>query len=119
MRVTAIHLSENTLIPDPICPPLWDICSPRHPVTVAVVHLTWPGVHCSYSLLKQPQPTSDQRPFWGTITEYNSGGSAADVCTFKSDTGPQDSYVKLFYTTENATVCSTASLRNITMITVP
>lgn len=47
----------------PSAHPLWDFSSPGNPVTLAVVHLTRPPVHCPYSQLKLPQLTSDQGPF--------------------------------------------------------
>ncbi len=72
MRVTAIHLYQNTLIPDPICPtPFWDIFSPGDLVTLAVIQLTRPPVHCPYGRLKLQPLTSDHRPLWGTVIHYN------------------------------------------------
>lgn len=59
----------------PSAHPLWDISSPGDPVTLTVFQLTGPPVHCPQGQLKLPPFTSDQRPFWATVIQYNTWGA--------------------------------------------
>lgn len=72
MRVTAIHLSENTLIQEPICPaPLGHSSPPGEPLTLTVVPPTGPPVLIPCSRIKRQVFTSAQRPFWGAGIQSN------------------------------------------------
>lgn len=67
----------------PSAHPLWDLSGPGDPVTLTVFQLTGPPVQLPQGQLKLPPFTSDQRPFWATVIEYNTlKGFAADVCSF-------------------------------------
>lgn len=99
MRVTAIHLSESTLIQDPICPPPLGHFSPSpslpippppppppsgEPLTLAVALLTGPPVLTPCRRVKRRLLTSTQRPFRATGVQENPPGTRgpAAVCRF-------------------------------------
>lgn len=83
MRVTAIHLSENTLIPDPICPPPLGYLLPRGPCDPRCRPLD--QASCPLSLRPAKTATAHLRPE-AILRHCNTvqyiGGCAADVCSF-------------------------------------
>ncbi|KAI3357503.1 hypothetical protein L3Q82_015921, partial [Scortum barcoo] len=60
MRVTAIHLSENALIPDPICPPPLGFLLPRGPCDPRCRPLD--QASCPASLQRVETATAHLRP---------------------------------------------------------
>lgn len=83
MRVTAIHLSESTLIQDPICPPPLGHSSPRGASDPRCCSVDWAS--CSYSLQLNKTASVHLRPeaFLGHCNTVQSmRDSAAGLCCF-------------------------------------
>lgn len=84
MRVTAIHLSENTLIQEPICPaPLGHSPPPRGASDPRCCSADWAS--CSYSLQPNKTASVHLRPeaflgCWNTVQSMRD--SAAGLCCF-------------------------------------
>lgn len=97
---------ETLSFKTPSAHPLWDINSPWDPVTLAVVRLTRPPVHCPIRPAKTATIHLRPEAILGHCnTVQYIGGSATDVCSFtlllvflfQSDTCPKALCVRLWY----------------------